>query len=164
MRAPCLVSSFSRKWRRFKTFSLSSSQFLRFIVAGVFNTLLGFAVYSAAVLAGLPIWCALIVGNVAGVAFNFVTTGGYVFRSLMLSHLPRFLTAYAIVYFINLKLIGWLSILVPGSIRTQAVLTIPMALFSYFLMKRFVFAGGNKIGQSDPRKSVNAIGGGDDRE
>ena len=71
----------------FKGLLRGRRQILRFIVAGAINTLFGFAVYSAAVLAGLPVWSALLVGNVAGVGFNFVTIGGYVFG--VLGRLPQ---------------------------------------------------------------------------
>lgn len=124
----------------FKGFSPAHNRFLRFLVAGGVNTLFGFAIYSTSILAGTPVWVALLLGNTAGIAFNFVTTGGYVFRNLLLARLPRFVTAYLLVYGINLKLIDWLSIWVTGSILAQAILTLPMALFSYVLMKRFVFA------------------------
>lgn len=118
---------------------LSRSRFLRFVVAGAANTLFGFAVYSAAIVGGLPVWAALVVGNLAGMAFNFMTTSGYVFRSLLLSRVPRFAGAYLVTYLVNLLLIRWLANWIEGSILQQAILTLPMAVFSYLLLKRFVF-------------------------
>lgn len=149
---------------RLEGLSPRRSRFLRFIVAGAINSFFGFAVYSASVLVGLPVWGALVVGNIAGVVFNFFTIGGYVFRSLVLTRLPRFATAYLFVYVINLKLIDWLSIWVTGSILAQGILTLPMALFSYFLMKKFVFATADERGQSGPGKSLDEISGSDGRK
>ncbi len=120
--------------------SLRINRFLRFLVAGAVNTLLGFAVYSAAILSGTPTWLALLIGLVAGVAFNFVSTGGYVFRDTALVRLPRFFFCYLLVYGVNLLLLGWLSEWIRGDLLPQAILSFPMAAFSYLLMARIVFA------------------------
>ena len=113
---------------------------LRYVLAGGVNAAFGFAMYSLAILAGFPVWSALIAANVAGVAFNFVTMGRYVFRNLVLARFPRFAACYLFVYFVNLAAVEQLSTWVPGKIVGQAILTVPMALLSYFLLKRFVFA------------------------
>jgi putative flippase GtrA len=130
---------------------LERNQFVRFIVVGGLNTLFGFAVYSAAILVGGPVWVALAAGNVAGTAFNFVTTGGYVFRSMVLARFPRFASVYLVMYLCNWMLIRWLSPLIPDPIIAQAILTPPMTLISYVLMKRLVF-------QSPPPRNVNPGG------
>jgi putative flippase GtrA len=131
---------------RFTHLSPSNSRFLRFLIAGAINALFGLAMYSAAILGGLSVAAALAVGNIAGVAFNFFSTGGYVFRSILFARFPRFVTVYALVYMVNLKLIEWLLVWIPGKILAQVLLTLPMALFSYTLMKMFVF------GASETRK------------
>jgi putative flippase GtrA len=87
------------------------------------------------------VWAALVVGNVAGIGFNFVTTGGWVFRSVVLARLPRFVAAYLGVYAVNLGSIRLVLPAVGDSIVAQAILTPPLALASYVLMKRWVFAG-----------------------
>lgn len=123
------------------------NRFTRFLLAGATNTVFGFAIYAASILAGAPVWMALLMANVAGVGFNFFTTGGYVFRSLLLTRFPRFVLVYFVVYVVNLKLIEWLLIWVPGKILAQAVLALPMALMSYLLMKRMVFSSGPAKGK-----------------
>lgn len=117
---------------------------LRFLLAGALNTLFGFLVYGAAVLAGVEVWLALLVSMLAGTAFNFFTTGGYVFRDLALARLPRFLTAYFSIYAVNLGLFELLSRWLQDKLLIQAVLLVPMALLAYTVMNRFVFA--NKSG------------------
>ena len=114
-------------------------RFIRFLLAGGLNTLFGFSVYSAAIWADLPVWAALLAANVTGVAFNFVTTGGYAFRRLLLAHFPRFLAAYLSCFIINWGLIRWLAHGVPNAIVAQAILTLPMAVLSYLIMSRWVF-------------------------
>lgn len=118
---------------------LANRQFLRFLVAGGVNTLFGFAVYAAAVLAGQPIWLAMLIGTVAGIAFNFLTLGGYAFRDLSAKRLPRYVLGYAIVYLVNLAAFHALQLVVPDPVGCQVLLVIPMALLSYLVMSRFAF-------------------------
>jgi len=112
---------------------------LRFIAAGALNSVFGFAVYSAAILWGVPVWAALLVANVAGLGFNFVTTGGYAFRSLQLSRFPRFAAAYLGLYLLNWGLIHELQAWVSGAIMAQALLTLPLAALSYLVLSKLVF-------------------------
>ena len=118
---------------------LVDRQFLRFLVAGGVNTLFGFGVNIAAMLAGLPVWLAMLVGTVAGVVFNFFTHGGYAFRDMSARRLPRYVLGYAIVYAVGLGAFNVLHCVVPGPIVCQTLLLIPMALLSYLIMSRFVF-------------------------
>lgn len=116
--------------------------FIRFIVVGVINTLFGWCVYSIAILVGLEPWMALLIGNVMGIAFNFLSTGGYVFRNLLLARLPRFVLTYISIYVINLY---GLSVIAPWALSpiwAQLVLTPLMAVLSYVLLSRFVFFRG----------------------
>jgi putative flippase GtrA len=119
---------------------LLGNRFMRFLVAGGVNTLFGFAVYSICILAGMAVWLALLIGMLSGTLFNFITTGGYVFRELSLGRFPRFLICYFLVYGINFMLIELISIWLNSKILSQAIITFPLALLSYFLMVRFVFS------------------------
>ena len=114
--------------------------FLRFLVAGVINTLFGFAAYSTSILAGAKPWLALLVGMLAGTVFNFFTTGGYPFRQFSIRRWPKFVTAHLGTYLVNLSLVNGLSGVVASDVIAQALLLAPMAVLSYFLMARFVFA------------------------
>jgi putative flippase GtrA len=113
----------------------------RFVVAGVANTAFGFIVYSAAILAGAPVWAALLAGVVAGVVFNYVTIGGYAFRQLSWRNFPLFVLCYAAVYLTNLGLIELLSRSGLGVIVAQAIVTVPLAVLSYLMMRFLVFTG-----------------------
>lgn len=116
-----------------------TNTFVRFLIAGGINTLFGFLVYSIAILLDLQVWQALLTGILAGLIFNFVTTGGYVFRDLTVRRFFRFAGAYMLIYFANLGLVVLLSQWIDGAILIQGIITIPMALGSYLLMSKFVF-------------------------
>ena len=115
------------------------NRFMRFLLAGGINTLFGFVAYSTFIFAGMEVWLALLSGMIVGTAFNFFTTGGYVFRELLLARFPRFVMCYLLVYGINLVLLDLLGAWLSDKILSQAILVFPMALVAYFMMSRFVF-------------------------
>jgi len=115
------------------------SQIVRFLLAGVANTVFGLIVYAATVHVGLAIWLALLAGLLAGLAFNFVTLGGYAFRDLSMKRLPRFVCCYGATYLVNLGALHLLRSFIVDAIVCQVILTPPMAIFSYFCLSRFVF-------------------------
>lgn len=123
--------------------TLQNRVFLRFLVAGVVNAGFGFAVVAVALWWGLPVWAALLGGMLLGSVFNFFTTGGYAFRQLSRRKYPRFVLCYLLVYATNLVLIEILLPWTGNALLAQAVLTVPMALLSYFLLSRWVFHAKN---------------------
>ncbi|HYP32838.1 MAG TPA: GtrA family protein [Burkholderiaceae bacterium] len=112
---------------------------VRFLIAGVANTAVGLAAYAIAELAGTPVWGALLIGMVTGVAFSFFSMGAYAFRDLSWQRLPRFLVCYGANYLVNLLALAALQRFVADPILRQALLTPPMAAFSYICLSRFVF-------------------------
>jgi putative flippase GtrA len=121
-----------------KLADLQNNQIARFVLAGVVNTLFGFAVFSVAAFAGAPNWMALLIGMATGMVFNFFTTGGYAFRQLSWRRFPLFAVCHLSVFTVNLALLEWLA---PYAHRIflQFVLAFPMAVMSYFLMSRIAF-------------------------
>jgi putative flippase GtrA len=114
-------------------------RFLRFVVAGALNTAFGFSVYAVLVLVRLPVWLALILATVAGIAFNFLTTGGFVFGDLRARRVPRFALAYLGLYLVNLALVEWIAHWTGGPITAQACIVVPLACLTYYVMREFVF-------------------------
>ena len=120
-----------------------SNRFVRFLVVGGLNTLFGFVVYSILALSDLSTLMVLIVSNLIGIAFNFVTTGGLVFRDMRLTKIPLFLICYGVIFIIYLELIQWLSPIFGGRIVAMAIIVLPMAVLTYFIQSWFVF--GDKL-------------------
>ena len=120
------------------------STFLRFLIAGGVNTLLGWIVYSAAILACAQPWLALIVSTVTGISFNFISMGTYAFRDMALQRIPRFVLSYGFIYATNLACLKWLKPWVDHPIWAQLLMTPALAILSYLLLSRLVFTG-NKI-------------------
>lgn len=109
------------------------------MLVGALNALFGYAVFSMFVIMGSPNWGSVLAGNIAGVAFNFATTGGLVFRQLAWRNLPRFVLCYFVLVVINTFLLGALEARVGSKFLIQALLTIPLAALSYLILSRWVF-------------------------
>jgi len=120
---------------------------LRFVVAGVVNSVFGFLVYSLAIHLFAQVWLGLVAGICAGITFNFFTTGGYVFRDTSRQRIPRFVASYILIFTVNYTLLSLLMPMLNGPIVAQAVLTPFIALFSYFLLARFVFGTKPRSGR-----------------
>ena len=103
------------------------------------NTLFGFCIYAAFALTSLPTWSILIATNVITLSFNFVTTGGLVFRQINIRLIPRFLIAYGAVLSIYLGLIHILAPWVGGRIWAMAIIVLPVAALTYIIQSLLVF-------------------------
>lgn len=114
-------------------------RFVKFLQVGLLNTAFGSAIYAVLVYAHLPIWAALLGGNLAGIVFNFFTTGHLVFSDTVLARLPRFAGVYLACYIINYISIRILVFLHLSAIVSQLLLALPMAALSFYLMSRHVF-------------------------
>ena len=119
---------------------LFSHTLFRFLVAGGVNSAFGLIVYSAlALIHALPTLAVLVITNMLGVVFNFLTTGGLVFRDMGLSRIPRFVLCYVVVVLIYAVLIDRLAPFAGGRIGAMAIVVVPMTVFTYLVQSRFVF-------------------------
>ncbi|WP_264596815.1 GtrA family protein [Rhodoblastus acidophilus] len=115
-------------------------RFLRFLVVGGFNTLFGFGLfYTVLRLSGAPMF-ALTFSTILAILFNFMTTGGLVFRNTERRRLLPFFGVYVIVYLYNA---AGLTIFQAAGVDAglAGLLLLPGAvLISYALNRSFVFA------------------------
>ena len=114
-------------------------RFIRFLVVGMVNSLVGFSAFTVILLLSGSAWIAIMGGNACGIAFNFLSTGGVVFRDLSLNNIPRFIACSLLLLVLNVCLMNLLSPLIGSRIGTQALLTPPLAAVSYFVMAKLVF-------------------------
>lgn len=116
-----------------------SAQFIRFVIVGTVNTAVGYLIFLAALAVCPSTLSALVVSTILAVAFNFVSHGHYVFRSVELRRVWRFCLTYGLVFAYNA--VG-LRLLEQCAIAPQigGLLLLPGAvLISYALNSRFVF-------------------------
>ena len=118
------------RWRRLPSFA-------RFVVVGGVNTLFGYGAYALFLWLGFHFASAALLGTLAGIVFNFFTTGRFVFDgSHDFRRLPRFVGTYVVIYLINVGSIAALVRLGLSPYTAGFVLVAPMAFVSFVLMRR----------------------------
>ena len=116
---------------------------IKFLIVGGLNTLVGYAIFSAFILAGSASAMAVIASSIIGALFNFASTGWIVFRSTETTLLPRFLIVYAGQGVVNIAMLRALEMIGIGPLVAQALLLPVIAMLSFIGMRQFVF-NGNK--------------------
>lgn len=113
----------------------------RFLVIGVVNTLFGYGVYALLVYLKLSYLLALLLSTVAGVIFNFFSTGRLVFRQRGgLGTFASFIAAYALVYLVNAAELDLLvERLRVGPYAGQAICLPTSVAMSWILLNFWVF-------------------------
>lgn len=112
---------------------------IRFLAVGGLNTAFGYCLFAVLIWAGLKAELAILIGNIIGPLFNYVTYGKLAFnRKLGRHNLPLFLGNYAAFYVINIALLwllrDWLQL---SDYLTQLILT-PFLALGMFLSLRFI--------------------------
>jgi putative flippase GtrA len=119
---------------------LARSQLLRFLIVGVGNTIVGYLFFLAALrLVAAPV-LALAIATVAGVLFNFMTNGRFVFGSTDPRRLWRFGLAYSVTFVFNALLLRTLCQLGLKPQIAGLIGVVPGAALSFVLSRTFVFA------------------------
>lgn len=114
-------------------------QFLKFLFVGLLNTLFGYALFALFTWMGLAYPVAIGLATLAGIVFNFQSTGRLVFGGAPLSRLTRFIGVYAVVYGMNLAGVALFLHLGLNIYAANALVLLPLALVAYFLQHKFVF-------------------------
>ncbi len=115
-------------------------QFLKFLLVGGLNTAFGYGVFALLTWWGLPYPAAIGLATLAGIAFNFQSTGRLVFGNAPWQRAPRFVAVYAVVYVLNLGGVAALLHLGLNIYLANALVILPLALIAYMLQRKFVFA------------------------
>ena len=114
-------------------------QFLRFVLVGGLNTVFGYALFALFAWAGLPYPVAIALATVAGVLFNYQTTGRLVFSGPGRGRLWRFFAVYGVVYVLNVAAVSALLRTGLNVYAANALAIPPLVLASFLLQRSFVF-------------------------
>jgi putative flippase GtrA len=137
-----------------KAFNIS---FIRFLFVAGINTVFGYLVFSATVfvfkkvsdnvanklLSANYVYVSVAVATIIAVLFNFKTYGSIVFNSKDNSKILRFFGVYLCTMSIQMMLLKGLSRAgIPNPYIAGGIILLPVALLSFFLMRRFVYRAG----------------------
>jgi putative flippase GtrA len=118
---------------------LVSVQMFRYLLAGSVNTGFAYGVYALVVFVGGGYRWAALISAVLGVVFSFLVQGSFVFQALSWHSMIRYFGVWAVLYFVNIEIIGWLLTLGLNAYVSGALSTVPMVILGYLAMKYFVF-------------------------
>ena len=114
---------------------------MKFITAGILNTIFGYAVYAGLLFVGTRYLIALLLATIAGVIFNYFSFGHIVFngqRSWLV--FLKFVIAYAVIYGLNaVGLSALISLFFVSTYVGQIICVFPSVLLSWLLMNDWVF-------------------------
>ena len=131
------ISAKSLRWLLAKRFSV-------FLMVGLLNTVVGYAIYVIGLAANAAPAAALAIATVVGAAFNYASTGFVVFNNRSLGRLPHFVAAYAVTYVLNAGALEGLIAIGLGPAVAQLVLLPIVAVVSFFLFQTYVFRNDRK--------------------
>ncbi len=141
-------------------------KFIKFLFVGALNTLFGYSLYALCLftfthLPHTPYIIATIkkfvgflnlnketlsltIQWVVGVLWNFQTTGKIVFKNKDNGLLFKFLLTYIVSYLVNKTLLEMLLHYGFNGYIAQAIIVLPVAIFSFIMLKTFVFKAHSK--------------------
>jgi len=114
-------------------------KFIKFLFVGAINTVFGYLMYSIFISTPLHRSTALLCAYIAGVMWNFKTTGVLVFKNGDNSLIFRFIGSYVITYFINLFFLNIFAGYGVNKYIAQLIMVLPIAVLSFVFFKKFVF-------------------------
>jgi putative flippase GtrA len=122
------------KWWRDPEFR----RFVRFIVVGGLNTMVGYGIFAGLIFVGIPFQGAIVIATVLGVLFNYLSTGGIVFRDRT-GQLPRFIAVYVVQTGLNVAGVTALKYAGINPLIGGFIVLPFLVVFTFLAMRRFVF-------------------------
>lgn len=122
----------------FKKINLSR-EFIRFLFVGVINTIFGYSLFSLMIYLQMHYSLASLISTIAGIVFNFKTTGNFVFNNKNNRLFIKFVLVYAVIYLLNIFLLSLLKKCGLNDYLSGAILLFPLALVAFILNKFIVY-------------------------
>lgn len=113
--------------------------FIKFILVGILNTAFGYFVFAALLYFGLHYTLAVVLSTVAGVLFNFKTTGKLVFKNDNNKLIFKFVAVYALTCIIGIIVLRLAELVNVNLYFAGMVSTGICAIIAFILNKNWVF-------------------------
>lgn len=114
-------------------------RFVRFLLVGLLNTAVGYAIFAVLILLRLPIALALGISTALGVIFNYFSTGSLVFARYRWQRFWHFVCGYFAIYVVNVAALYGLDRMSVSTLLAQALLLPPIVGMSFLMSKYIVF-------------------------
>lgn len=113
--------------------------FVKFILVGILNTAFGYLVFAALLYFGLHYTLAVVLSTIAGVLFNFKTTGKLVFKNDNNKLIFKFVAVYALTCIIGIIVLRLAELVNVNLYLAGIVSTGICAIIAFILNKNWVF-------------------------
>lgn len=113
--------------------------FVKFILVGILNTAFGYFVFAALLYFGLHYTLAVVLSTIAGVLFNFKTTGTLVFKNNNNKLIFKFVAVYALTCIIGIIVLRLAELVNVNLYLAGMVSTGICAIIAFILNKNWVF-------------------------
>ena len=113
--------------------------FVKFILVGILNTAFGYLVFAALLYFGLHYTLAVVLSTIAGVLFNFKTTGTLVFKNNNNKLIFKFVAVYALTCIIGIIVLRLAEFVNVNLYLAGMVSTGICAIIAFILNKNWVF-------------------------
>ncbi len=113
--------------------------FVKFVLVGILNTAFGYLVFALLLFLGLHYTLAVILSTIAGVLFNFKTTGTLVFKNHNNKLIFKFVAVYAITAVLGIIILRAAELAHINLYFAGLVSTGICAIISFLLNKNWVF-------------------------
>jgi putative flippase GtrA len=114
---------------------------LRFLLAGMLNTIVGYSIFAALIYIHFSEYLSLLFSTILGVIFNYLNFGKTVFyanRDWL--GFTRFIAIYFFIYVLNVGLLGFLTHACNFDAYIGQIICLPVnVLVSWFLLNKWVF-------------------------
>lgn len=116
---------------------------LRYLVVGIFNTGLSYALYALFIYLGLDYKAANLLSLLIGIVISFKTQGRLVFKNTSNRLFGRFVVSWVLIYFFTIALIGQIIDLGFNAYWAGAMALPFSVASSYLIQKYYVFRISN---------------------
>jgi len=114
---------------------------LKFISAGILNTIFGYSFYVILIYLELTPSYALFFSTIAGIIFNYISFKSFVFKKTnSMTRLVKYFSSYTLVYLFNITILYLVNTYITMNLYVAQLICIPFTVFiSWVLMNKWVF-------------------------
>jgi putative flippase GtrA len=127
-----------------KTYSQNKKTFIKFLLVGTLNTIVGYGLYTFLLYMNIYYLVALTASHIIATTHSYLWNKYFTFKSTNKAEkeMPRFILVYAFIYFLNLILLFiFVNILRVNPLVSQLTLLGVIALVSFSGQRLFTFRG-----------------------
>lgn len=114
-------------------------EIINFIFVGILNTIFGYSIYALLIYLGLDYIWSVFLSTIFGIAFNYKSIGGFVFKERNKLSLIKFVLVYIVLFLLNITIIKFLKLNGFNDYMSGIFSIVLVSIVSFILNKLYVF-------------------------